>query len=55
MEVTLHDVEVVLLAQASMARLAPKVPADLGVPVLASPPLAVERLREVLARTGAAV
>lgn len=49
------QVEVVLLAQASMARLAPKVPADLGVPVLASPPLAVERLREVLARTGAAV
>jgi Asp/Glu/hydantoin racemase len=44
-----RQVELVLLAQASMARLAPKLPADLGVPVLTSPGLAVERLRETLA------
>jgi Asp/Glu/hydantoin racemase len=46
------QVELVLLAQASMARLVPKLPKDLPVPVLASPTLAVERLRDVL---GAAV
>jgi Asp/Glu/hydantoin racemase len=43
-----QQVELVLLAQASMARLLPKLPADLPVPVLASPQLAVARLREVL-------
>ncbi len=42
------QVEVVLLAQASMARLVDKVPAGLPVTVLASPPLAVEALRERL-------
>lgn len=42
------QVDLVLLAQASMARLAPKVPPDLGVPVLASPDLAVEKLRSIL-------
>ena len=42
------QVELVLLAQASMARLAPKLPADLPVPVLTSPTLAVERLRQLL-------
>jgi Asp/Glu/hydantoin racemase len=41
-------VELVLLAQASMARLVPKLPLDLPVPVLASPALAVDRLRQVL-------
>lgn len=45
------QVELVLLAQASMARLAPKLPKDLPVPVLTSPTLAVERLRDVLAAT----
>ena len=42
------QVELVLLAQASMARLAPKLPRDLPVAVLTSPGLAVERLRQVL-------
>jgi Asp/Glu/hydantoin racemase len=42
------QVELVLLAQASMARLAPRLPRDLPVPVLTSPVLAVNRLREVL-------
>jgi Asp/Glu/hydantoin racemase len=45
------QVDLILLAQASMARLAPKLPKDLGVPVLTSPALAVERLRELLAAT----
>jgi Asp/Glu/hydantoin racemase len=40
--------ELVLLAQASMARLVPRLPTDLRVPVLASPTLVVERLREIL-------
>lgn len=43
------QVELVLLAQASMARLAPKIPKDVAVPVLTSPTLAVERLKDVLA------
>ena len=43
-----RQVEVVLLAQASMARLAPKIPPDVGVPVLTSPALAVDRLKSVL-------
>ena len=42
------EVELVLLAQASMARLAPKLPPDLPVPVLTSPSLAVARLRALL-------
>jgi len=43
------QVELVLLAQASMARLTPSLP-DLGVPVLTSPALAVQRLRSALNR-----
>lgn len=43
-----QQVELILLAQASMARLAPRLPSDLPVPVLTSPTLAVDRLREVL-------
>jgi Asp/Glu/hydantoin racemase len=43
-----RKVDLVLLAQASMARLAAKVPPDLPVPVLTSPVLAVERLRSLL-------
>jgi Asp/Glu/hydantoin racemase len=43
-----RQAEVVLLAQASMARLAAKIPPDLGVPVLTSPVLAVEKLRSIL-------
>lgn len=39
------EVEVVMLAQASMARLLPQLPPDLPVPVLASPPFAVAVLR----------
>jgi hypothetical protein len=41
------QVELVLLAQASMARLLPRLPA-LPVPVLTSPKLAIEHLREVM-------
>ena len=43
-------VELVVLAQASMARLADKLPPDLGVQVLTSPTLAVEHLRQLLGR-----
>ena len=42
-------VDLVLLAQASMARLRPSLP-ELGVPVLTSPALAVQRLRSALDR-----
>lgn len=41
-------VDVVVLAQASMAGLQPKVPPDTPVPVLASPRLAVEKVKEIL-------
>jgi hypothetical protein len=42
--------DVVLLAQASMARVAETIPAkDQIVPVLSSPRLALERLRDILA------
>ena len=43
------QVELVLLAQASMARLVPLLP-DLPVPVLTSPHLAVDQLRQRLQR-----
>lgn len=43
-----HDVDVVLLAQASMAGLADKVPAGTPVPVLSSPQLAVQKVKEIL-------
>ena len=42
------DVDVVVLAQASMAGLLAKVPAETPVPVLASPQLAVEKVKEIL-------
>ena len=42
------QVDLVLLAQASMARLAPSRLPDLGVPVLTSPQLAVRRLRNLI-------
>lgn len=41
-------VDVVLLAQASMAGLLQKVPPSTPVPVLASPPLAVRKVKELL-------
>lgn len=41
-------VELVLLAQASMARLLPRLPPDLPVPVLASPALAAGHVRDLL-------
>lgn len=43
-----REVDVVILAQASMAGLMPSVPADTPVPVLASPGLAVEKVKELL-------
>ena len=42
--------ELVLLAQASMGHLATKVPASVRVPVLSSPTLAVEKVKEMVAR-----
>ncbi|MBI2321468.1 MAG: aspartate/glutamate racemase family protein [Chloroflexi bacterium] len=42
------QVDALVLAQASMARLVPQFPADLAVPVLASPTLAVAKVREVM-------
>lgn len=45
-----HQVDVIALAQASMARVAGAVPdADRRIPILASPPLAVESLARTLA------
>src|SRR6266516_2281146 len=41
-------VDVILLAQASMAGLAEKIPPTLGVPVLSSPQLAVHKVKEML-------
>jgi Asp/Glu/hydantoin racemase len=41
-------VDVVLLAQASMAGLTSKLPAETPVPVLSSPQLAVQRVKEIL-------
>jgi hypothetical protein len=41
-------VDLIILAQASMARALPRLPGDLGVPVLTSPSLAVEKVKEVL-------
>jgi Asp/Glu/hydantoin racemase len=43
-------VDLIILAQASMARALPRLPKDLGVPVLTSPSLAVEKVKEVLGR-----
>jgi Asp/Glu/hydantoin racemase len=42
------DVDVILLAQASIARIADILPDSLEIPVLSSPPLAVDRLRDLL-------
>jgi Asp/Glu/hydantoin racemase len=45
----LHDVDLIVLAQASMARVVNEMPADaLSVPVLSSPELAVRRAKEIL-------
>ena len=45
----LHDVDVIVLAQASMARVVGEMPAGLlKVPVLSSPELAVRRAKEIL-------
>ena len=40
--------DMVMLAQASMGHLASQVPSDLGVPVLSSPALAVQKVKEML-------
>jgi len=46
---TAQSVDVIVLAQASMARVIDALPAELKrVPILASPPLAMEQAREVL-------
>jgi hypothetical protein len=42
--------DLVLLAQASMGHLASIVPASVSVPVLSSPTLAVEKVKEMVAR-----
>ncbi len=42
--------DLVLLAQASMGHLASKVPPNVSVPVLSSPTLAVEKVKEMVAR-----
>jgi Asp/Glu/hydantoin racemase len=44
------QVDLVLLGQASMAHLASQIPADLGKPVLSSPDLAVERVRQIVSK-----
>jgi Asp/Glu/hydantoin racemase len=49
-----RDVDRIVLAQASMARLAPRLAEETGVPVLASPRLGIEDVARVLAtRVGA--
>ncbi len=40
--------DLVMLAQASMGHLADRIPASVGVPVLSSPALAVEKVKEML-------
>ena len=40
--------DIVMLAQASMGHLARQVPSDVGVPVLSSPALAVQKVKEML-------
>ena len=48
----LHDVDVIVLAQASMARVVSEMPAGtLKVPVLSSPELAVRRAKDILRGT----
>ena len=48
---TLGEVDVIVLAQASMARVADRLPREaLTAPVLSSPELALEYVRERLAR-----
>jgi hypothetical protein len=48
----LHDVDVIVLAQASMARVVSEMPVGtLKVPVLSSPELAVRRAKKILQRT----
>lgn len=44
--------DTLVLAQASMARLAPRLSQETGLPVLSSPRLGVERLRQVLEQGG---
>jgi len=44
-----RDVDRIVLAQASMARLAPRLAEETGVPVLASPRLGIEDVARVLA------
>lgn len=47
----MQQVEVIVLAQASMARVAENLPADsIEIPILSSPRLAVEHIRQVLSR-----
>jgi hypothetical protein len=48
-------VDVVVLAQASMARVLPRLPQDLRAKCLISPPLAIERVRQALAEQGGRV
>jgi Asp/Glu/hydantoin racemase len=43
--------DTLVLAQCSMARLAPRLSQETGLPVLSSPRLAVQRLKEILERT----
>lgn len=47
------EVDVIILAQASMARIAAALPDDLPVPVLTSPSLAVAKVTDLLADLGA--
>lgn len=42
------QVDALVLAQASMARLVPRIPPDVSLPVLSSPTLAVAKVRETL-------
>ena len=44
----LHDPELVVLAQASMAHMKEPLASELGVPVLASPELCIQQIREIL-------
>jgi hypothetical protein len=47
-----HDLaswaDTIVLAQATLARLEPRIGAEIGLPVLSSPRSGVERLRQVL-------
>ncbi len=46
-----EEVDVIILAQGSMARLEPKLRKEISIPILTSPRMAVQRIKELLKQT----